>query len=553
MTSGPRRSGRAGERLLRASLAALAYGLPLVFIVLPVISFLTYSFFRVDGAIIIYQPTLANYVRFFADEIYVPMFVRTARLALEVALLSIVFGYPVAYLLACLHGRLKYIATLLFVVPLLMSYIIKIYAIRSILGSRGFLNRILQALGVIDQPLTVLVFNLNAVLITLAVILLPFAILPIFIALERIPRNLLEASADLGATSAQTFRRCPAAEPAGHAGRRVVHLRARDRRLRDPADGRRPAGLHVRADHLQPVRHGLQLAVRGGALGLPAARGAGSDGARRPDRPPAGARPMTLRWPLRLLLTLIALIVLLALYGPLFVAILFSFIRMQGGQILWGSFSFEAYGLLLHNQGIIEALGNTLIVGLAAVAAALILGTLFAFHYQGARGRGRELMQLMIFLPFLMPPILTGLSLLIFFRQAHIERSLVTVVIGHTLFVLALVYRILLARLQALSPSLIEASLDLGASRLQTFRYVLLPHLATAMISAALLAFALSFDETLITLLLTGTQNTLPIRLWAMMRLGFTPDINALVTLILAGTTALCLLVASTLSPARPE
>ena len=108
---------------------------------------------------------------------------------------------------------------------------------------------------------------------------------------------------------------------------------------------------------------------------------------------------------------------------------------------------------------IIEALGNTLIVGLAAVAAALVLGTLFAFHYQGSRGRGRELMQLMIFLPFLMPPILTGLSLLIFFRQAHIERSLATVVIGHTLFVLALVYRILLARLQALSPSLIEASI----------------------------------------------------------------------------------------------
>jgi ABC-type spermidine/putrescine transport system permease subunit II len=262
---------------------------------------------------------------------------------------------------------------------------------------------------------------------------------------------------------------------------------------------------------------------------------------------------MTLRWPTRLVLIAIALIVLLVLYGPLFVAILFSFIRMRRGQILWDSFSFEAYGLLLKNQGIIEALGNTLIVGLSAVAAALVLGTLFALHYQNSRGRGRELMQLMIFLPFLMPPILTGLSLLIFFRQAHIERSLITVVIGHTLFVLALVYRILLARLQALSPSLIEASLDLGASRLQTFRYVLLPHLATAVVSAALLAFALSFDETLITLLVTGTQNTLPIRLWAMMRLGFTPDINALVTLILTGTTALCLLVATTLTPARPD
>jgi ABC-type spermidine/putrescine transport system permease subunit II len=262
---------------------------------------------------------------------------------------------------------------------------------------------------------------------------------------------------------------------------------------------------------------------------------------------------MTLRWPTRLVLIGVALIVLLALYGPLFVAILFSFIKMHGGEILWHSFSFEAYGLLLHNQSIIEALGNTLLVGTAAVALALVFGTLFAFHYHGARGRAREFLQLMIFLPFLMPPILTGLSLLIFFRQTHIERSLLTVIIGHTLFVLALVYRTILARLQALAPSMVEASLDLGASRLQTFRYVVLPNLATAVISAAILAFALSFDETLITLLVTGTQNTLPIRLWAMMRLGFTPDINALVTLILAGTTLLCLLVASYFTVDRPD
>ena len=196
-----------GRRSGRIALAVLAYGLPVVFIVLPLVSFLTYSLFHVEGTEIVFEPTLRNYVRFFADEIYLPMFVRTAVMALEVALLTILFGYPVAYLLASLRGRRKYIATLLFVIPLLMSYIIKIYAIRSILGSRGFLNRILLWLGLIDEPLTVLVFNLNAVLVTLAIILLPFAILPIFIALEKIPRNLLEASADLGASPAQTFRR----------------------------------------------------------------------------------------------------------------------------------------------------------------------------------------------------------------------------------------------------------------------------------------------------------------------------------------------------------
>jgi spermidine/putrescine transport system permease protein len=90
-------------------------------------------------------------------------------------------------------------------VPLLMSYIIKIYAIRSILGGNGFLNRVLLYFGIIDEPWTFLLFNLNAVMLTLAVLLVPFAILPIFITLERIPRNLLEASADLGAPPLLTF------------------------------------------------------------------------------------------------------------------------------------------------------------------------------------------------------------------------------------------------------------------------------------------------------------------------------------------------------------
>src|SRR5262249_56623535 len=88
----------------------------------------------------------------------------------------------------------------------LMSYIIKIYAIRSILGSNGFLNRILLQLGLIGEPWTFLAFNLNAVLLTLTVLLIPFSILPIFVALEKIPRSLLEASADLGASAWQTFR-----------------------------------------------------------------------------------------------------------------------------------------------------------------------------------------------------------------------------------------------------------------------------------------------------------------------------------------------------------
>jgi spermidine/putrescine transport system permease protein len=128
-------------------------------------------------------------------------------LCLEVAALGIAFGYPVAYFLSGLRGRKKYTLLMLLLVPLLMSYIIKMYAIRAILGGQGFLNKSLIALHIIDQPLTFFVFNLNAVLLTLTVLLLPFAILPIFLSLERIPRNLLDASADLGASNWQSFSR----------------------------------------------------------------------------------------------------------------------------------------------------------------------------------------------------------------------------------------------------------------------------------------------------------------------------------------------------------
>lgn len=245
----------------------------------------------------------------------------------------------------------------------------------------------------------------------------------------------------------------------------------------------------------------------------------------------------------------ITALVFVLLYGPILVPISSSFFAVRQGTVDWSMPTFSAYVALTQNEGILIALRNTLVVGVSAVIAALALGTACALYYNSGRSRDRALMQFAIFLPFLMPPIITGLSLLIYFREIDFDRSLVTVVIGHTVFVLALAYRTILVRLESLSRSLVEASYDLGASGWQTFRYVILPNLASAMVGAGILAFALSFDETMITLLVTGTDNTLPIRLWAMMRLGFTPDINALVAAILVLTTLLCLLASRFLMP----
>jgi spermidine/putrescine transport system permease protein len=187
--------------------AAAAYAVPVCFVLAPMALFLAYSFVGVEHGDIVYRPTLANYVRFFTDPVFLSVFWRTCLLCLTVAILCVLLAYPVAYFLTTLRGRKRYALLILLLVPLLMSYVIKIYAVRSILGGNGMLNRALLALGIIDQPSMLFVFNLNAVLLTLTVLLIPFAVLPIFLALERIPQALRHASADLGASAAQTFWR----------------------------------------------------------------------------------------------------------------------------------------------------------------------------------------------------------------------------------------------------------------------------------------------------------------------------------------------------------
>jgi ABC-type spermidine/putrescine transport system permease subunit II len=250
------------------------------------------------------------------------------------------------------------------------------------------------------------------------------------------------------------------------------------------------------------------------------------------------------------LLSAVTLLVFVLLYGPLLIPILSSFFTVSHGDVQWNDPSLSSYEALTRNAGILTAVGNTLIVGFSATLLSLVIGTLLAIHYCGGKSMGREAMQFAVYLPFLMPPIITGLSLLIFFREVGIPRSLLTVIAGHTVFVQALAYRTIVIRLQSLGPSMVEASTDLGASAWQTLVHIILPNLRSTLIGAGVLSFALSFDETLITLLVTGTDNTLPIRLWALMRLGFTPDINALVAIVLGLTVILCIIAVRQVLPA---
>jgi ABC-type spermidine/putrescine transport system permease subunit II len=248
------------------------------------------------------------------------------------------------------------------------------------------------------------------------------------------------------------------------------------------------------------------------------------------------------RW-LDLALGLFTALVLLALYAPALLVALFSVVPYRQGHVLWGEASLGWYAQLARNADILSALRQSLVVAAAAVAASLAAGTGLALWAESGRAWGRRVVEGVVFLPFLLPPIITGLSLLVFFRNVELDRGVLTTVVGHAVFLLAVAYRLVLARLAALPKSLLEASFDLGASRWQTFRHVLWPHLRTAFVTASLLAFTLSLDETLITVFLAGDTMTLPLRLWAMMRVGFTPEVNALVTLVLVATGIVTLAV----------
>ena len=195
------------SRSIRWLIFTATAAIPLIFIVLPIGSFLLLSLFRAEKNQIIREPTLANYAEFFGNWTYSGTYLGTIVLCLEVMALSVIIGYPIAWFIWQQKSSRRYLLLLLAVVPLFMSYIVKLYTLRSMLGLNGLLNQMLLGLGILERPTQIFLFNQRAVLITMVVIYLPFVILPVFLALERIPRSLLHASIDLGAGAWDTFRR----------------------------------------------------------------------------------------------------------------------------------------------------------------------------------------------------------------------------------------------------------------------------------------------------------------------------------------------------------
>ena len=227
------------------------------------------------------------------------------------------------------------------------------------------------------------------------------------------------------------------------------------------------------------------------------------------------------------------LLVYLFMHLPIAVIILFSFSQSEILSLPISGWTFDWYREALQDDRLIIALQNSLKIASTATILASILGTLGALAVQRYQFWGRGTFRAAVILPILLPGIITGVAMLSFFTTIGLPLGLMTVIIGHATFGFPLVFNTVASRLARLPKNLEEAAADLGANPRQTFQKVLFPAMRSAIIAGALLAFTLSFDEIIVTLFLTGQQNTLPTEIWARLRFGMTPEINATVTMIL--------------------
>ena len=249
----------------------------------------------------------------------------------------------------------------------------------------------------------------------------------------------------------------------------------------------------------------------------------------------AGTRPASLpRW-----LSLFTASVLLLLHLPLAVLVAFSF-NASKFSVEWTGFTLAWYERLFERRDILRALRGSLLVGGASTVIAVVLGTLIALALARHRFRGRRLYEGLLYMPIVTPEIVTGISLLVLFVLLRVPLGLATVTIAHVAFSIPFVAVVVLARLSGMDEHLEEAAMMLGADEVTAFRRVTVPLLWPGILSGALLAFIMSFDDYVITSFVAGSgSSTLPLVVYGMVRRNIEPSINAISTLILAATVLL--------------
>lgn len=239
-------------------------------------------------------------------------------------------------------------------------------------------------------------------------------------------------------------------------------------------------------------------------------------------------------------------LIYLFLFMPIIVVVFYSFNSSTTRPYLtFKGFTLDWYVKLFDNTALLESFGNTIMVAVASTLLSVMIGTLAAVGMYKFKFRGKSAIDALLYIPVVIPEIVMGISLLAVFAKADVPRGLLSLILGHATFSIPFVVFSVRARLSGYDSSIEEASMDLGANRLKTFMNITLPVLMPGVLSGALLAFTLSIDDVIISYFINGQTKTFALKVMESVKGGVAPDVNALSTLILIGTTLLVILTQS--------
>ena len=483
---------------------------------------------------------------------------RTVAYVVLAMALSLLIGYPVAYYAARHAGRWRALVLLLLVLPFWINYLMRMLAWINLLSPGGWGTRFLhdfgiealfEKLGLLSQDGGWLNGQSASVVIALVYGYVPFFILPLYAALDRIDQRHIEAARDLGASPFAAFRRVtlPLSTPGILAGRRADRTADVRRLLHE----RPHLGLAAHDDDRQPDRrvHAAGLPEDRGRCPHDAARALppGADVLLPAHDPPGRSRACALMawlrnpWGRPRFLPLIAAIYIFWSIVPVAIAIVFAF-NSSRSRTSWDGFSMRwFYGdpdLSVWNDPALQgALKHTLLLAVICVAVATPLGVALALGLQRWRGRGSGSVNVLMLLPLVTPEIVMGVALLLLFLQVFsaIGIGTTTQSIGQVTFTVSYVVVMVRGRLVSIGPEYEEAAADLGAPPFGVLWRVLLPLLAPAILASAAVVFALSIDDFVVTQYLSGDASTTTVSmlLYSSARGAPTPALNALATIAL--------------------
>ena len=510
----------------------------------PLAVLIQYSFWPTEDGQIVHHWTMGNYTRFFTEPAYWRMLLRSFGLVSLASALTVLLSFPFAYFVAAKVRPSRRLAWILIaIIPFWTSYLIRVLAWLNMFGDQGLINKALIGLGLVDSPIAFFGFGKPAIVITFVYLLFPLSFLATYIAIERLNPAMSDAAADLGARPWRKLLTITL--PTARSGIVAGFVFAFIAMMGDYATPQLIGGTNgTLYANLITNQFGYSLQWGFGAtlavlflvailllvivlrlmVGGVESAGEYTGGFTRRRAP---------------LLFGYSVLYLIFLYTPPALLVLLAFNNSDDSGLPFVGFTTRWFTKVFNNPVLLDALWTSLQVAVTAVLISAVLGTLAAVQIVRVKGRLRSFNLWVIAVPLFLPPLVLGLAIIVGLNALGLQRGLWTIIAGHTILTLPVVTLLILVRLEGLDRNQETAAMDLGARPWRAFLTVSVPQALPGILAGVMIAFAISMDEFILTFLVTGSQNTLPLYIFGSLRIRVTPELNAISALMLGASFAL--------------